>query len=59
MSSEDAKYIDLNQIASIQMVDGTTIMINNGQKNQEKFVEENQMKNNMKLKKSKIKTDKN
>jgi hypothetical protein len=42
MSSEDAKYIDLNQIASIQMFDGTTIMINNGQKNQEKFVEENQ-----------------
>ena len=42
MSAEDAKYIDPNQIASIQMVDGTTIMVNNGQQNQEEFVEENQ-----------------
>ena len=42
ISAEDAKYIDPNQIASIQMVDGTTIMVNNGEQNQEEFVEENQ-----------------
>ena len=40
ISAEDAKYIDPNQI--IQMVDGTTIMVNNGEQNQEEFVEENQ-----------------
>ena len=42
ISAEDAKYIDPNQIASIQMVDGTTIMVNNGEQNQEEFVEEAQ-----------------
>ena len=44
ISAEDAKYIDPNQIASIQMVDGTTIMVNNGEQAQpqEEFVEEAQ-----------------
>ena len=42
ISAEDAKYIDPNQIASIQLIDGTTIMVNNGEQNQEEFVEENQ-----------------
>ena len=42
ISAEDAKYIDPNQIASIQMVDGTTIMVNNGEQAQEGFVEEAQ-----------------
>ena len=37
ISAEDAKYIDPNQIASIQMVDGTTMVVNDGQ---EGFVEE-------------------
>ena len=42
ISAEDAKYIDPNQIASIQLVDGTTIMVNNGEQAQEDFVEETQ-----------------
>ena len=42
ISAEDAKYIDPNQIASIQMVDGTTIVVNNGEQAQEEFVEEAQ-----------------
>ena len=40
ISAEDVKYIDPNQIASIQMVDGTTILVNNGEQAQEEFVEE-------------------
>ena len=39
ISAEDAKYLDPTQIASIQMVDGTTIMIKG---NEEEFVEEAQ-----------------
>ena len=42
ISAEDAKYIDPNQIASIQMIDGTTIVVNNGEQAQEDFVEEAQ-----------------
>ena len=42
ISREDAKYIDPNQIASIQLVDGTTIMVNNREQPQEDFVEETQ-----------------
>ena len=40
ISAEDAKYIDPNQIASIQMVDGTTMVVNDGIQDQEGFVEE-------------------
>ena len=40
ISAEDAKYIDPNQMASITMVDGTTIYINGNA--EEGFVEENQ-----------------
>ena len=42
ISSEETKYIDPYQIASIQLVDGTTIMVNNGeeQAQEEGFVEE-------------------
>ena len=39
ISAEDAKYLDPTQIASIQMVDGTTIVIKG---NEGEFVEENQ-----------------
>ena len=43
ISAEDAKYIDPNQIASIQMIDGTTIMVNGtAEQAQEEFVEEAQ-----------------
>ncbi len=42
ISSEEAKYIDPMQIASIQMVDGTTIMIKDADQAQEEFVEETQ-----------------
>ncbi len=43
ISAEDAKYIDPNQIASIQMTDGTTIMVNGAaEQAQEEFVEEAQ-----------------
>ena len=41
ISADEAKYIDPNQIASIQMIDGTTIMVN-GAEQQEEFVEETQ-----------------
>ena len=41
ISAEEAKYIDPTQIASIQMVDGTTIMVQ-GNENEEGFVEEAQ-----------------
>ena len=41
ISAEDAKYIDPNQIASIQMVDGTTIIVK-GNEGEEGFVEEAQ-----------------
>ena len=41
ITSEDAKYIDPNQIASIQMVDGTTIIVK-GNEGEEGFVEEAQ-----------------
>ena len=41
ISSEDAKYIDPSQIASIQMVDGTTIIVK-GNEGEEGFVEEAQ-----------------
>ena len=42
ISSEETKYIDPYQIASILLVDGTTIMVNNGeeQAQEEGFVEE-------------------
>ncbi len=40
ISADDAKYIDPNQIASIQMVDGTTMVVNDGIQDQEGFVEE-------------------
>ena len=40
ISAEDAKYIDPNQMASITMVDGTTIYINGN--SEEGFVEEGQ-----------------
>ena len=39
ISSEEAKYIDPTQIASIQLVDGTTIMVK-GNELDEGFVEE-------------------
>ena len=43
ISAEDAKYIDPNQIASIQMTDGTTIIVNGAaEQAQEEFVEEAQ-----------------
>ena len=42
ISAEDAKYIDPNQIASIQLVDGTTILVGNEEQAQEEFVEETQ-----------------
>ena len=38
ISAEDAKYIDPKQIASLTMVDGSTIFV----KDEEDFVEENQ-----------------
>ena len=41
ISAEDAKYIDPTQISSIQMVDGTTIVIK-GSETEEGFVEETQ-----------------
>ena len=41
ITSEDAKYLDPNQIASIQMVDGTTIIVK-GNEGEEGFVEEAQ-----------------
>ncbi len=41
ISSEEAKYIDPTQIASIQLVDGTTIMVK-GNELDEGFVEEAQ-----------------
>ena len=41
ISSEDAKYIDPTQIATIQMVDGTTIVVK-GNEGDEGFVEEAQ-----------------
>ena len=39
ISAEDAKYIDPTQIASLQMVDGTTIVVQ-GNQMEEGFVEE-------------------
>ena len=39
ISAEDAKYIDPTQIASLQMVDGTTIIVQ-GNQAEEGFVEE-------------------
>ena len=42
ISAENAKYIDPNQIASIQLVDGTTILVGNEEQAQEEFVEETQ-----------------
>ena len=39
ISAEDAKYLDPSQIASIQMVDGTTIIVQ-GNEVDEGFVEE-------------------
>ena len=39
ISAEDAKYIDPTQIASLQMVDGTTIIVQ-GNQTEEGFVEE-------------------
>ena len=39
ISAEDAKYIDPTQIASLQMVDGTTIVVQ-GNQVEEGFVEE-------------------
>ena len=39
ISAEDAKYIDPTQIASLQMVDGTTIIVQ-GNQMEEGFVEE-------------------
>ena len=41
ISAEDAKYLDPSQIASIQMVDGTTIVVQ-GNEVDEGFVEEAQ-----------------
>ena len=41
ISAEDAKYLDPSQIASIQMVDGTTIVVE-GNEVDEGFVEEAQ-----------------
>ena len=41
ISAEDAKYIDPTQIASLQMVDGTTIIVQ-GNQMEEGFVEEAQ-----------------
>ena len=40
ITSEEAKYIDPNQIASIQMIDGTTLTVRD--QAQEDFVEEEQ-----------------
>ena len=42
ISAEEAKYIDPLQIASIQMIDGTTIMVKGAENAQEEFVEEAQ-----------------
>ena len=39
ISAEDAKYLDPNQIQSIQMIDGTNIVVNDGD---EEFHEEGQ-----------------
>ena len=41
ISAEDAKYLDPSQIASIQMIDGTTIIVQ-GNEVDEGFVEEAQ-----------------
>ena len=41
ISPDDAKYLDPTQIASIQMVDGTTIVVK-GNEGEEGFVEEQQ-----------------
>jgi len=41
ITSEEAKYIDPTQIASMQLVDGTTIIVNGGEA-EEGFVEETQ-----------------
>ena len=40
ISADEAKYIDPNQIASIQLTDGTTVIVNDSV--QEDFVEEAQ-----------------
>ena len=42
ISAEDAKYIDPQQISSIQMVDGTTYLVQDSAQPQEDFVEEAQ-----------------
>ena len=42
ISSDEAKYIDPTQIASIQMVDGTTIVVKGNEVEEEGFVEEAQ-----------------
>ena len=43
ISPEDAKYIDPNQIASLTMIDGSTIYVRDSQQcGEEGFVEENQ-----------------
>ena len=40
ITSEEVKYIDPNQIANIQLVDGTNIIVGEGEQAQEEFVEE-------------------
>ena len=42
ISSDEAKYIDPSQIASIQMVDGTTILVQGAEGGDDGFVEETQ-----------------
>ena len=42
ISPDEAKYIDPTQIASIQMVDGTTILVQGNEGAEEGFVEEAQ-----------------
>ena len=42
ISPDEAKYIDPTQIASIQMIDGTTILIQGNEAGEEGFVEEAQ-----------------
>ena len=50
ISAVDVKYLDPTQIASIQMIDGTTIIIK-GKEVEEGFVEEEQQnEHNIKLK---------
>ena len=42
ISAEDAKYIDPNQIASIQLIDGQILNVKDAVQEQEGFVEETQ-----------------